>query len=45
MTSFLSTLVPAAVVAIILLGVFLLLRPKLRRLYAPRTYIEVLDER
>jgi hypothetical protein len=37
-----STLVPSIVLAAVLVGVFLLLRTKQRRLYAPRTYHDVL---
>lgn len=37
----LSTLIPCLVVALILLGIFLLARVKLERIYQPRTYLGV----
>jgi hypothetical protein len=39
-----STLVPSIVLAAVLVGLFLVLRSKQRRLYAPRTYHDVLLE-
>ncbi|KAF2087054.1 DUF221-domain-containing protein [Saccharata proteae CBS 121410] len=41
-SAFLSTLIPAAVVAIVLVLGFMLLRRKQQRVYAPRTYVDVL---
>ncbi|CAI6336929.1 unnamed protein product [Periconia digitata] len=44
LSALLSTLVPCFVLAAVLVGLFLFLRAKHRRLYAPRTYHELLDE-
>lgn len=37
-----STLVPGGLVAVAFVSIFLLLRPKIKRVYQPRTYIETL---
>ncbi|KAK8252626.1 hypothetical protein HDK77DRAFT_436246 [Phyllosticta capitalensis] len=42
--SLIYTLIPALITAALLSSVFLVLRPKLRRLYAPRTFIDVLTD-
>ncbi|EKG15458.1 protein of unknown function DUF221 [Macrophomina phaseolina MS6] len=42
--SLIYTLIPSVLVAFILLAIFFALRNKLRRLYAPRTFIDVLTE-
>lgn len=41
-STFLSTLVPVAVVAAVVLSVFLIFRPKYKRVYEPRTYLPLL---
>ena len=40
----LSTLIPAFLVAVVLVGLFIILRPRVQRLYIPRTYLGVLSE-
>ncbi|KAK7519109.1 hypothetical protein IWZ03DRAFT_164761 [Phyllosticta citriasiana] len=42
--SLIYTLIPALITAALLISLFLALRPKLRRLYAPRTFIDVLTD-
>lgn len=44
LTGLLSTLVPNLVIAAIFITLFLIFRPKFRRVYAPRTYIDSLGE-
>ncbi|CAA9960292.1 integral membrane protein [Pyrenophora teres f. maculata] len=44
LSALLSTLVPSAVFAVIVVGLFLLLRTRQKRLYAPRTYHDGLLE-
>lgn len=44
LTTFLSTLVPVLVISTIVLSVFLFFRPKIQRVYEPRSYIPLLDE-
>lgn len=39
-----STLVPALIVAVVYITLWLLLRPKLKRSYAPRSYVKSLRE-
>lgn len=39
-----STLVPNLIIAAIFVSLFLIFRPKFRRVYAPRTYIDSLGE-
>jgi len=43
-SGFLSTLVPVAAQAIAFIGVFLILRSKIKRVYRPRTYLDTLYE-
>lgn len=43
-TTLLTTLVPLLIISVPLLLTFLLLRVKLRRVYAPRTFIEILHD-
>ncbi|KAL1305017.1 hypothetical protein AAFC00_003917 [Neodothiora populina] len=43
-SSFLVTLIPVLVISSVVLGVFLLFRPKVRRVYEPRTFIPLLDD-
>ena len=40
----LSTLIPSFLVACVLVGLFLVLRPKVKRIYSPRTYLGSLSE-
>ncbi|KAK8173604.1 hypothetical protein IWX90DRAFT_427419 [Phyllosticta citrichinensis] len=42
--SLIYTLIPALITAALLISLFLVLRPKLRRLYSPRTFIDVLTD-
>ncbi|GME26636.1 putative duf221 domain-containing protein [Neofusicoccum parvum] len=42
--SLIYTLIPSVLVAFILLSIFVVIRGKFRRLYAPRTFIDVLTE-
>ncbi|KAI4748591.1 DUF221-domain-containing protein [Aureobasidium sp. EXF-12298] len=41
-STFLATLIPVAIIAAVVLSVFLILRPKFKRVYEPRTYLPLL---
>jgi calcium permeable stress-gated cation channel len=43
-SSLVSTLIPNLIIAAILVTLFLIFRPRFKRLYAPRTYIDSLGE-
>lgn len=44
LSGMLSTLIPALLYAGVFVGAFLVLRPKVKRIYAPRTYLGSLSE-
>jgi preprotein translocase subunit YajC len=41
-STFLSTLIPVLLIVTVILSVFLILRPKYKRVYEPRTYLPLL---
>jgi preprotein translocase subunit YajC len=41
-STFLSTLIPVLLIVAVILSVFLILRPKYKRVYEPRTYLPLL---
>jgi hypothetical protein len=43
-SSLVSTLIPNLIVAAVLVTLFMIFRPRFKRLYAPRTYIDSLGE-
>jgi preprotein translocase subunit YajC len=43
-SSLVSTLIPNLLIAAILVTLFMIFRPKFKRLYAPRTYINSLGD-
>lgn len=43
-STFLATLIPVLLISSVILAVFLLYRTKVRRVYAPRTYIPLLND-
>jgi len=41
-STFLATLIPVLIITTVIVSVFLLLRPKFKRVYEPRTYLPLL---